>query len=148
MSIYPFCPLLHTALVLAFWSFAYHARWGLQDQSFAWKNGKLLEGRFRNGSFLHCWQPCHKFNRSSVCLGALCGHPPSNGTNWQCQATHEWRKKWSGWNRTTRTGGCGPGTNEHQMYLAKALHWCKNQESHPPSNSKAAGYMPHYITIK
>ena len=29
------------------------------------------------------------FNMVLMCLGVLCGHPPSNGTNWQCQASHK-----------------------------------------------------------
>ena len=28
--------------------------------------------------------------------------------NWQRQASHKWGKKWSGWNRTNRTGSYGP----------------------------------------
>ena len=59
------------------------------------KNGKSLEGRLAE-------QFCHtvrshltSFNMIPLCFGALRERPPSSGTNWQCQASHEWGEKWS-----------------------------------------------------
>ena len=43
------------------------------------------------------------FNMLPTCLGALCGHLPSSGANWQHQASHGWGRKWSNWNLTNRT---------------------------------------------
>ena len=85
-------------------------RWALRVYNFfAWKNGKLLEGKlggvfrtFRshlasfNMPIATCLWPCVGVRRAIALIG------------YAKQAMHGWRKKWSGWNRTNRTGGYGP----------------------------------------
>ena len=63
--------------------------------------GRKTQQRFFAAIYSHLTS----FNISPVCLRALHGRPPSNGTTWQCQANHEWGKKW---NQTNWTSGYGP----------------------------------------
>ena len=57
---------------------------------------------------LHCSQPSCIMLQHVTTLCACHGHLPSIGSIWRCQASHGWRKKWSGWNQTNWTGGYGP----------------------------------------
>ena len=52
-------------------------------------NGEWLEGIKTCETVLsHCSQPSRKFQHGTYLL-----RPPSNGTNWQRQASHEWGEK-------------------------------------------------------
>ena len=91
---YPFCPLRRTTLVSAFRPFAIltidsckisQAQMRLRDYNClvgstetCWKEAQI--------SFSHCSQPPRKFHMLYMC--ALRGPPPTNGTNWRCQASH------------------------------------------------------------
>ena len=65
-------------------------------QSFAWKNGKLLEGSLRR-ALSYCLQPFRKFQGCQVC-----GWGPCMGVRraMVAMSSHGWKKKWSGLNRT------------------------------------------------
>ena len=111
MNIYPFCPLCCTALVSASRSLtnlASHTRlhrWGLRDYNHSLGS---MESCWKEDSaeiFIAIHSHLTSFNISPVCLRALHGRPPSNGTTWRCQANHEWGKKW---NWTNWTSGYGP----------------------------------------
>ena len=111
LNIYSFCPLCHTlVLVLAFWpSFLIgqkpHAPFTGEACETNHKNWKLLEKKITEQLCHTDHSNCASFNLVPVCLGALHGHPPSNSAKWRCQASHEWGKMWSGWNRTNQAGG-------------------------------------------
>ena len=70
-------------------------RWSLRDWSFAFKSGKLLEGRPTEQFCCTVRSHLASFNTVPMCFGALCGRPLSNGANWQRQASHEWGKRWT-----------------------------------------------------
>ena len=80
-------------------------RWGLQDYSFSCKNRKVVGRKTRVTVLSHCSQPSRKFQHGTCVLWAVAW---ASAEQWQCQASHEWGEKWSGWNQTNRTGGYGP----------------------------------------
>ena len=101
MNIYPFFPLR-----LQHWLWCFDRSLISQATPFADEDCETNHSLRRTES---CWKEdleeffrtvhshVASFNMPLVCLGALCGHLPSNGADWRRHASHDSRgKKWSG----------------------------------------------------
>ena len=85
-NIYPFCPL-HRFWFSTLASHTLH-RWGTEAYNCSLGRTQSCWNEDLKGVFHTVCSHLAKFNMSPMCLGALHGCPPSNGANWQSQASH------------------------------------------------------------
>ena len=79
-------------------------------------------------------------NQTITTLCACHGRLPSIDPIWRRQASHGWGKKWSGWNRTNRTGGYGPAVTDLQVTVMWWLYVI-----HMPAGSMAPYVLTYAI---